>query len=64
MKHRAGSDRLTSAADRSARFVPPPEIGVFDSRTVFTAIEVNPRVIVAIRHAVFVAVLRSENKKN
>lgn len=56
------SGRLTSAVDRATRFVPPPEIGVFNGRTVFTTVEVNPRVIITIRHAVFVAVLRSEKK--
>lgn len=62
-EHR-GSGRLTSAVDRPARFVPPPEIGVFNGRTVFTTVEVNPRVIITIRHAVFVAVLRSEKKND
>lgn len=58
------SGRLTSVVDRPARFVPPPEIGVFNGRTVFTTVEVNPRVIITIRHAVFVAVLRSEKKND
>lgn len=49
---------LTSAVGRAARFVSPPEIGFFDSRTVFLAVKVSPRIIVAIRHPVLVTILK------
>lgn len=52
------SSSLTSVPEyRTARFVSPPEIGPLDGRTVFPAVEVSPRVIVAIRHSVLVAIL-------
>lgn len=51
---------LTYGRRRPARFVSSPVIGLLDLRTVFPAVEMSPRVIVAVRDSVLVAVLRGE----
>lgn len=55
------SSEFTSVFRWAARFVSPPEISPLDGRTVFLAVKVSPRVIVAIRHSVVVAILRTRN---
>lgn len=55
---------LTSAAGRSTRFVPPPEIRLLYGRAVFPAVKMSPRIIVTVRHSISVTVLNKKNQNN